>query len=436
MRLGLGAAMSAHRVAITGMGLVTGLGAGVAATWDRLVAGESAIAPISFFDASQYACRVAAEVRAAPDAGPEPAGMPPSYCRRGVRLFVQAAREAFEDARLARSESPRERMGVAAGTSVNYVNVSTVRRHFGFRASPAPQVDLERLAREAPPPPHTFYRGQGGLMAALCARDLGLGGPNVVSDTACAASAYAIGEAFRMVRRGQADAMLAGGGCALVNPITILAFAVLHALSTNPDPAQASRPFDRRRDGFVLGEGAGAVVLERLDQARARGAVIYGELVGFGASLNALNLTDPSPDGAAEEHAMRRALDEAGLAPEQIDYVAAHGTSTPKNDAVETLALKRLFGGHARRLLVSSNKGQLGHTISAAGVCNLIATLKAMQQRRVAPTANYREPDPRCDLDYVPNVARRAEVGAALVNAFAFGGQNAALAVRAVEARG
>jgi 3-oxoacyl-[acyl-carrier-protein] synthase II len=217
----------------------------------------------------------------------------------------------------------------------------------------------------------------------------------------------------------------------VVSPIGILAFAVLGALSTNPDPEEASRPFDRRRDGFVMGEGAGAVVLERLESARARGARVYGEVAGYGATLNAGSLTDPSPDGASEEWAMRLALREAALSPEEVDYVAAHGTSTPRNDAVETKALRRVFGRHAGRLLVSSNKGQIGHTISAAGVCNLICALKAVEQGWVPPTAHYREPDPECDLDYVPNVGRQAAVRGALVNAFGFGGQNAVLAVRA-----
>jgi 3-oxoacyl-[acyl-carrier-protein] synthase II len=276
-----------------------------------------------------------------------------------------------------------------------------------------------------------FYRRQGEMASVLAAKALGLAGPNLAIDTACAASAYAVGEAFRMLQRGRVDAMVAGGGCAIVNPISILAFAVLGALSSNPDPEQASRPFDRRRDGFVMGEGAGAVVLERLESARARGARIYGEVAGYAATMNAGNLTDPSPNGESEEWAMRLALQEADMAPEDVDYVAAHGTSTPKNDVVETAALRRLFGRHAARLMVSSNKGQIGHTISAAGVCNLICALKAIERGWVPPTAHYTEPDPECDLDYVPNVGRRAAVAGALVNAFGFGGQNAALAVRA-----
>jgi 3-oxoacyl-[acyl-carrier-protein] synthase II len=420
-----------HRVAVTGLGVVTALGTSVPTVWRRLVAGESGIGPISYFDASQYSCRVAAEVRDLPLGDSGVRSLPLEFCRRGSRLFLHAAREAHADAGLAAAGLPAHRMGVAAGTSVNYVHMRLIRHYFQFRRPASPHLDLARFAREGRQPPLLFFRQQGEMAAVLAARALGLGGPNLAVDTACAASAYSVGESFRIVQRGQADAMIAGGACSVVSPVGILAFAVLGALSRNPDPEQASRPFDRGRDGFVMGEGGGAVVLERLDRARARGARIYGEIAGFGATMNAANLTDPSPGGACEEHAMRLALQEASLAPEAVDYVAAHGTSTPKNDAVETTAIKRVFGAHARRLLVSSNKGQIGHTISAAGVCNLICALKAIEEGWVAPTAHYRDPDPECDLDYVPNVGRRAAVGAALVNAFAFGGQNAVLAVKA-----
>jgi 3-oxoacyl-(acyl-carrier-protein) synthase len=213
--------------------------------------------------------------------------------------------------------------------------------------------------------------------------------------------------------------------------LCILGFSLLGALSRNPDPAQASRPFDRRRDGFVMGEGAGAVVLEQLESAQARGSRIYAEIVGYGSTLSAHNLTDPSPDGSAEARAMSMALGENAIAPEQVDYIAAHGTSTPKNDTVETRAIKRVFGGHARRLLVSSNKGQIGHTIAAAGVCNLIAAVKAMTEACAPPTMHLQHPDPECDLDYVANHKRPASIHTALAHAFAFGGQNAVLALQA-----
>ena len=423
--------MAKHCVVVTGLGIVTALGSGVPVVWRRLLKGDNGIGPITYFDASQYSCRVAAEVRAVDlsDTGVE--SLPLGCCRRGTRLFLHAAREAHADAGLTEAAVPKGRIGVAAGTTVNYLNMRLVREYFRFRREEPPHIDLVRFAREGGQPRTQFFRRQGEMTSVVAAKALGLGGPNLAVDTACAASAYAVGEAFRLVQRGEADAMVAGGACAIVTPLSILAFAILGALSSNPDPEQASRPFDRRRDGFVMGEGAGAVVLERKEHAEARGARVYAEIAGYGATMNAASLTDPSPDGASEERAMRLALQEAALAPSDVDYVAAHGTSTPKNDAVETAALKRVFGAHARRLMVSSNKGQIGHTISAAGVCNLICAVKAIEEGWVPPTAHYREGDPQCDLDYVPNVGRQARVGAALVDAFAFGGQNAVLAVRA-----
>jgi len=226
--------------------------------------------------------------------------------------------------------------------------------------------------------------------------------------------------------------MLAGGAAALVSPLPILAFSLLGALSRNSDPELASRPFDRQRDGFVMGEGGGAVVLETFESAQSRGAHIYAELAGYGSSLNAgSTLTDPSPDGSAEAQAISISLRQASLSPEEVDYIAAHGTSTPKNDPIETAAIKRAFGPHAKSLMVSSNKGQIGHTISAAGVCNVICAVQAIAEGQVPPTMHLRSPDPQCDLDYVPNQSRAATVRAALANAFAFGGQNAVLAVRA-----
>jgi 3-oxoacyl-[acyl-carrier-protein] synthase II len=249
-------------------------------------------------------------------------------------------------------------------------------------------------------------------------------------DTACAASSSAIAQAFRVIRRGRAKVMIAGGGASLVSPFGLLAFSVLGALSRNPNPCEASRPFDRNRDGFVMGEGAGAIVLEEREHAQARGARVYAELCGSGATLSGHNLTDPSPDGVCESEAMRLALEDGGIAPEEIGYIAAHGTSTPKNDAVETAAIKRVLGRQASRVAVSSNKGQIGHTLSGAGVCNVICAAKALSDGWIPPTAHYQTPDPACDLDYVPNRGRRASVGAALAHAFAFGGQNAVLALR------
>jgi 3-oxoacyl-[acyl-carrier-protein] synthase II len=419
------------RVVITGLDMITALGPDLATSWSRLLAGDSGIGPITYFDASEYGCSVAAQV---PDWSLGDTGVPSvpaTHCRRGVRLFVRSARRAWADAGLNGATDLGRAAGVAAGVSVNYVNMRMLRHHFGFRRERSSDVDLARFAREGGcQPPSLFHKRQGELAATLPARALGLGGPTISTDTACAASAFAIGEAYRAIRRGRANVMIAGGGASLVSPVGILAFSVLGALSRNTDPQAASRPFDRDRDGFVMGEGAGAVVLEARDHALARGARIYAELCGYGVTLSGHNLTDPSPDGASEERAMRLALEEAQLAPDEIGYIAAHGTSTQKNDATETAAIKALFGAHARRLAVSSNKGQIGHTISAAGVCNLVCAVKAVTDGWVPPTAHYRTADPACDLDYVPNVGRPMRVDAAIANAFAFGGQNAALAVR------
>jgi 3-oxoacyl-[acyl-carrier-protein] synthase II len=423
-----------HRVVITGMGMSTSLGPDLRTCWQRLLAGDSGIAPLSFWDPAEYSTKVVAEVQHVPrDTGSD--SVPTAWCRRSVRLFLPVAREALADAQLNpaahSSDLTPEQIGIAVGTSVNYLDMYLMKHYFQLRKPDSPALDMARFAREGRQPDNSFYRRLGDMIASVPAKLLKLAGPAFVMDTACAASSHAIGEAFRLVRLGRVKAMLAGGAAALVSPLPILAFSLLGALSRNANPELASRPFDRQRDGFVMGEGGGAVLLETLESAQARGARIYAELAGYGSSLNAYTLTDPSPDGSAEAQAISIALQQASLAPEEVDYIAAHGTSTPKNDPIETAAIKRAFGPHAKRLMVSSNKGQIGHTISAAGVCNLICAVKAIAEGQVPPTMHLRSPDPQCDLDYVPNQSRAAKVRAALANAFAFGGQNAVLAVRA-----
>jgi len=423
-----------HRVVITGMGMSTSLGPDLRTCWRRLLAGDNGIAPLSFWDPAEYNTKVVAEVKhVPPDTGSD--AIPGAWCRRGVRLFLAVAREASADAQLRRSGESAEpapaEIGIAVGTSINYLDMYLMKHYFQLRRPDSPVLDMARFAREGRQPDNSFYRRLGDMIASVPGKILKLAGPAFVMDTACAASSHAIGEAFRLVRLGKVKAMLAGGAAALVSPLPILAFSLLGALSRNADPEFASRPFDRQRDGFVMGEGGGAVILETLESARARGARIYAELAGYGSSLNAHTLTDPSPDGSAEARAISIALRQAGLAPEEVDYIAAHGTSTPKNDPIETAAIKRAFGPHAKRLMVSSIKGQIGHTISAAGVCNVICAVKAIAEGHVPPTMHLRSPDPQCDLDYIPNQSRAATVRAALANAFAFGGQNAVLAVRA-----
>ena len=428
-----------HRVVITGMGMSTSLGPDLRTCWRRLLAGDSGIGPLTFWDPSEYHTKVAAEVKHVPrETGAD--AVPASWCRRGVRLFLPVAREALADAQRgcgaadgesgASAWAPAE-IGIAVGTSVNYLDMYLMKHYFQLRKPDSAALDMARFAREGRQPDNSFYRRLGDMIASVPAKLLKLAGPAFVMDTACAASSHAIGEAFRLVRLGKVKAMLAGGAAALVSPLPILAFSLLGALSRNANPELASRPFDRQRDGFVMGEGGGAVVLETLEDAQARGARIYAELAGYGSSLNAgTTLTDPSPDGSAEARAISLALSQASLEPEDVDYIAAHGTSTPKNDPIETAAIKRAFGSHAKNLMVSSNKGQIGHTISAAGVCNVICAAKAIAEGHVPPTMHLRSPDPQCDLDYVPNQSRGASVRAALAHAFAFGGQNAVLALR------
>ncbi len=424
------------------MGVLNSLGQGVADVWSRLIAGEEGISRITLFDASQYRCKVAGEVSSIDGFGIEQrdsyvtASPIPTLShreiRRGTSIFLACAKEAFADSHLAESGFDAESVGVAAGASVAFVNHELTEEYYRVRRSDHTDVDLPRFASDGVQPGEIFPRSLGDMMACLPAKVLGLRGPALVMDTACAASGHAIGQAFRLIRRGDAVAMIAGGAAATVSPIGILYFTVLGALSQNDDPKSASRPFDKHRDGFVMGEGGGAVVLEDYEHAQARGAKIYAELKGFGSTTCAMNLTDPSPDGSIEEQAMRSALEDGAMRPEEIQYIALHGTSTQKNDWTECQAVRRLMGSHAGSVLASSNKAQIGHTISAAAVSNLIMTVKAIEEGIVPPTMHLRTPDPELDLDFVPNQARKAAVSAALVNSFAFGGQNAVLAVQGV----
>lgn len=423
-----------RRVVITGLGWNTSLGCGVAASWTRLLNGESGIQPIEFWDPSEYKVRIAAVATHVPHDTGLPY-IPGQSARRSVRLFVPAATEAFHDAGLPIAGVDPSRIGLGVGMSVNYLDHRLFGTWFNAWQNETDTVSLTQLLRPATRTPEIFLRQSGDTLQSTAARLLNLRGPSFVTDTACAASAHAIGNAYRMILRGTADAMVAGGTAGLVSPIAILAFSLLGALSKSNDPAQSSRPFDKLRDGFVMGEGAGAVVLECAESATSRNARIYAELVGFGSTSSGGSLTDPSVDGVAEASAMSQVLSEGKIRPEDVDYIAAHGTSTQKNDSHETVAIKRTFGDHARKLVISSNKGQLGHTISAAGVCNVICSVLAITQGRVPPTMNLSHPDPECDLDYSPNNCREREVRVALANAFAFGGQNAVLALRAWDPR-
>lgn len=422
-----------NRVVITGLGWTTSLGADVETCWTRLIAGDSGIRTIDRWDASEYKTKLAGIVSHVP--GETGSSLPRASMRRSVKLFLPAAAEAFCNSRLDATPVLEDRIGLAVGVSANYLNQQLVPGFFQSWESDSDTLHLSTLLRAGAGSTDIFYRSSGDTIQSATARLLKLGGPCLTTDTACAASAHAIGEAYRLVRRGRADVMLAGGTAALISPIGILAFSLLGALSKSADPKQGSRPFDKGRDGFVMGEAAGVVALESLASAQRREARIYAELVGYGTTSNAGNLTDPSPDGSAEARAMSLALTEAGIHPDQVDYIAAHGTSTPKNDLNETVAIKKVFGSHARKLAVSSNKGQIGHTISAAAVSNVICSVRAMTDSRIPPTMNLVNPDADCDLDYVPNCSRGREVRVALANAFAFGGQNAVLAMKAWDGR-
>lgn len=418
-----------RRVAITGLGLTCSLGRGLDHCWLRLLAGETGIAPIDLWDPRDYQTKVAATIQYERN----PLG-PSNGVRAGFEMYLGVVHEALTSAALA-GDQDRSAIGIASGASVNNIDMRQIVKmvdHLDGQTSTLNTAAYLDVVKRGDAPGPMYPHLQGGLINTLPMRRYGLRGPSLVMDTACAASTHAIGESLRLIRRGTVDVMIAGGAAALVRPIHILAFERLGALTPSGDPASASRPFDRDRDGFVMGEAAGVVVLESFESAKRRGVPILAELAGYGSTSNAGTMTDPSPNGEHEARAMRAAIDDAGVAPERIGYVAAHGTSTPKGDVAETLGIRRVFGAHSDRLLVSSNKGQLGHTIAAAGVCNLAAAVQVLRTGWAPPTATLKNPDPQCDLNYVPEVAQRAEVEAALSNSFGFGGQNASLVVRRV----
>ena len=394
------------------------MGIGVTALWDGLREGRSGVGLLTRFDASEYPSKIAAEV---PDF--QPGDFLDLRDARRMDRFAQfaiaATSLALTDANLKPDALPAERSGVILGTGIG--GIETLSDQF------------QQLAERGPGRISPFFIPM--LIANMAAGQLairyGVTGPNSTVVTACAAGANAIGEAFRVIQRGDADLMLTGGSEASLTPITLAGFCAMKALSTrNDEPARASRPFDAGRDGFVFGEGAGVVVLESETHARARGARIRAELVGYGMAADAYHIAAPPPDGRGGAMSMRRALLDADIEPAAVDYVNAHGTSTPSGDRGETLAIKAVFGGHALRLPVSSNKSMLGHLLGAAGAVEFIATVLTLEHGLLPPTLNYEQPDPECDLDYVPNQARPASVRVAISNSFGFGGQNATLVIR------
>ncbi len=410
-----------RRVAVTGLGVVSPLGPDAETTWEGLIAGRSGIGPISHFDASDQTSRIAGEAR-----GFVPGDWFDDRTLRRTDRFLQlalaAARMALADARLSVEETGPERVGVYVGSGIG--GLQTLCDAAGTLEHAGPR----RIS------PFTIPRLIVNMAPGMIAIETGARGANFSAVSACATGNHCIGEAFRAVRGGHLDACIAGGSEAPILPLGVASFARMRALSTrNDDPAGASRPFDAARDGFVMGEGAGIVVLEELGAARARGARIYAELIGYGLTCDAHHITQPAPGGEGAARCMEETLRDAGLAPAEVDYVNAHGTSTPTNDAAETRALHRVLGDHAGRVAVSSTKSATGHLLGAAGGLEAVVTSLALHHGILPPTLNQEQRDPDCDLDYVPNRAREAAARVALSNAFGFGGTNACLAFRAME---
>ena len=407
-----------RRVVVTGLGAITPLGLTADEFWNNLVAGKSGIGPMTLCDPTDYPCRIAGQ---ADDFNPNDyiGSREARRMARFSQLAVAAAMQAVADAALDIAGEDPYRVGVLLGNG-----------NGGF---PTLEENCRILADRGGMrmSPFFFPMVLPNMAAANVSQYVGAHGYNSTATTACAASNNAIGEALQAIRHGLADVMLAGGTEAGISQLGLAGFAVMRALSTrNDEPRRASRPFDAERDGFVPAEGAGVLVLEERERAIARGASILCELSGFGATSDAGHLVQPQESGASAARAMANAISDAGLVPSDVGYINAHGTSTPLNDAVETVAVKRLFGDDAYRIPISSTKSMIGHSLGASGALEAIACVKTVVDRKIHPTVNYEYPDPECDLDYVPNVARSADVSTALSNAFGFGGQNACLIFR------
>lgn len=406
---------------ITGVGGLSPLGADLESTWAGLKAGRSGISKITSIDASQYQCQIAGEVG---EFDGSAYFNNPKEARRVDRytLFAMAAAKmAVNDSGIEeKSDLDRTRVGVIVGSGIG--GLATLETNHLALAERGPK----RVS------PFTIPMMISNIASGMISMEYDYGGPNMAIVTACATANNSIGEAWRIIKFGDADVFVAGGAEATILPMGIVGFSNMRALSTrNAEPERASRPFDVERDGFVMGEGAGVVILEELEHAKARGAKIYGELVGYGVSADAHHLSAPSPDGSGPARAMKMAMKHGGLNPEDIDYVNAHGTSTPLGDVSETVAIKLAFGEHASsKLVVSSTKSMTGHLLGAAGGIELLACLMSIRDNVVAPTINLENPDPQCDLDYCANQARELPVNAALSNSFGFGGHNATLLVK------
>jgi 3-oxoacyl-[acyl-carrier-protein] synthase II len=404
-----------RRVVVTGVGVVSPLGTGNGKNWDALMTGKTGIDRITRFDVTDFPVQIAGEVK---DFNPEDFIEKKEV--KKMDLFIQyalaAAQFAIEDSGLMVNEENAERVGVLVGAGLG--GLPTIEKyHLALQEGGYKKISPFFI------PALIINLAPGHISIKYGAK-----GPNVSSVSACATGTHSIGDAYHMIKRGDADAMIAGGTESTVTPLAVGGFAVMRALSTrNDDPAAASRPFEKNRDGFVLAEGSGIVVLEEYEAAKKRGAKIYGEIAGYGLSGDAYHLTMPAPEGEGAARCMKMAIRNAGIDPEMVDFINAHGTSTPFNDLYETMAIKKVFGDHAKKLMVSSTKSLTGHLLGAAGGIEAVYTLMSMDKKIATPTMNYTEPDPECDLDYVPNAPRDAEINYALSNSFGFGGTNASL---------
>jgi 3-oxoacyl-[acyl-carrier-protein] synthase II len=407
-----------RRVVITGMGAVTPVGNDVEESWENLKAGRSGIAPITRFDASNLATQFAGEVKNF-DAKSLLGRKEARRLDRYTHFAMEASRQAVEDSKLLDNGTDRKRVGLVIGSCVGGMD-STMEQYNTLQKRGPTRVSPFAITMILP-----------DMAPARIAIDYDLMGPNLSVVTACATGTNSLGEAFEMVKRGAAEAMIAGGSEAALNPLIISSFNVMKALSSNnDDPARACRPFDLNRDGFVMSEGAVVLVLEELEHAKKRNANILAEFIGYGTSVDAYHLAAPDENGAGAILSMRRAIERAGIAPEDIDYVNAHGTGTHLNDKVETLAIKEVLGEHAYDTIISSSKSMTGHLYGAAGAIEAMVCVKTLTDGIIAPTINYETPDPECDLDYTPNEAREASVSVAMSNSFGLGGRNATIILK------
>lgn len=410
-----------RRVVVTGLGVVSPVGNEVDTFWNSLLEGKSGIGPITRFDVSEYPAKIAGEVK---DFDPHQFidRKEARKMDRFTQFAVVAAKKALAHAEIQMDQVDPESVGVYIGSGIGGLSIMEEQH----------KILLDRGPKRVSP--FMIPMMIANMASGQVSIHTGAKGPNSSAISACATGTHSLGDAFKIIQRGEAEVMIAGGTEASITPLALAGFSSLHALSTrNEEPSRASRPFDKNRDGFVMGEGAGVLILESLEHAQQRGATIYAEMVGYGMTSDAYHITSPGPEGEGAARAMKRALSDAGLASEEIDYINAHGTSTELNDINETKAIKSVFGEHAYKLAVSSTKSMTGHLLGAAGGVEAIACVLALKDQVIPPTINYEEPDPECDLDYVPNEARKASIQTALSNSLGFGGHNATIVFRAYD---